>query len=111
MDKRILGVVVGAIAGVIDVIPMMLQKLTWDANLSAFSMWVVVGFFIASTELKLHPILKGLVISYLVLLPSAFIIAWEEPITLLPILIMTTMLGGILGLSIEKLSKRDKPNL
>jgi len=105
MDKRLLGVVAGAIAGVIDVIPMMLQKLTWDANLSAFSMWVVVGFFIASTELKLHPILKGLVISYLVLLPSAFIIAWEEPITLVPILIMTTMLGGILGLSIEKISK------
>lgn len=105
MDKRLLGIVAGAIAGIIDVIPMVLQKLTWDANFSAFSMWIVVGFFIASTELKLHSILKGLVISYLVLIPTAILIVWKDTLSIVPILIMTTILGSLLGLSIEKLSK------
>jgi len=34
------GIVFGIIAGVIDVIPMIFQELTWDANISAFSLWV-----------------------------------------------------------------------
>jgi len=36
--KLIIGLFFGGIAGVIDVIPMIWQKLTWDANLSALSM-------------------------------------------------------------------------
>jgi hypothetical protein len=36
------------IAGVIDVIPMVVQNLTWDANLSAFAHWVVTGFLIST---------------------------------------------------------------
>ena len=51
--KIIYGLLFGAAAGVIDVLPMIIQKLTWDADLSAFFMWVVVGFLIATTELKL----------------------------------------------------------
>lgn len=31
-----IGVISGIIAGIIDVIPMIFQKLTWDANLSVF---------------------------------------------------------------------------
>lgn len=35
--KMKIGIVVGIVAGIVDVIPMVLQNLTWDANLSAFS--------------------------------------------------------------------------
>jgi len=104
INKIILGVLLGMIAGIFDMIPMILQDLTWDANFAAFTMWIVIGFFLGSTKLKLNPILKGLIVSYLVLLPSTFIIGWKEPVTLVPILIMTTILGGILGFSIERLS-------
>ena len=44
MNRIAIGIVFGIIAGIIDVIPMVLQKLTWDANLSAFSMWVMQVF-------------------------------------------------------------------
>jgi len=87
----------GALAGIIDMIPMILQKLTWDANLSAFSMWVVVGFFIATTELKMNSLLKGVIISLLCLLPSAILIGWNNQLSLIPILTITTILGGALG--------------
>gem|GEM_PF-5600971 len=37
MKKTFVGIFLGAIAGIIDVIPMILQDLPWNANLSAFT--------------------------------------------------------------------------
>ena len=105
--KRVqVGIVSGVIAGVIDVIPMLIQKLTWDANLSAFSLWVVSGYLIAVTPLKLKASVKGIFISFLVLLPSAFLIGWREPVSLFPIIIMTSVLGSALGYMIDKYGRR-----
>ena len=53
MNRIAAGIIFGIIAGIIDVIPMIMQNLTWDANLSAFSMWVVIGILIASSNLNL----------------------------------------------------------
>lgn len=97
MTKAKTGIILGIIAGVIDVMPMILMKLTWDANLSAFSMWVVIGFFIATSDLKINPILKGISISFLVLLPIAILIGWRNIMDLIPVVIMMLILGGSLG--------------
>jgi hypothetical protein len=103
MRKIIIGIIFGVIAGIIDVIPMIIQKLTWDANLSAFSMWIVVGFLISIVDLKINSIFKGVLIAFIVLLPTAILIGWKEPISLIPILIMTTILGGLLGFTFNKM--------
>ena len=100
-----LGLLIGVIAGILDVIPMVLQGLTWDANISAFSLWVVSGFMLATSNLKLQPVLKGIVIAFLCLLPSVFIIGWNDPFSLMPIGIMTLILGALLGFSYSKLAK------
>jgi hypothetical protein len=106
MKKNIItGISLGTIAGIIDVIPMVIQKLTWDANISAFLMWVVIGFILSVTELKINSILKGILMSYLVLLPAAILIGWKEPVSLVPILIMTTILGGALGYLFHRTTK------
>lgn len=97
------GIGLGAFAGIIDVIPMILRHLTWDANISAFLMWVVIGFILSITELKINSILRGVLISYLILLPAGILIGWKEPVALIPILFMTTILGGALGYSIHRL--------
>jgi hypothetical protein len=106
MKKTHVGILLGVTAGIIDVIPMLLMKLSWDANLSAFSMWVVIGFLLSVIDLKLKSILKGIIVSLLVLLPNAILIGWNDPMSLLPIIIMTTILGGVLGLMIDKLTKK-----
>ena len=106
MKRNIItGTSLGAIAGIIDVIPMVIQRLTWDANISAFLMWIVIGFILSITELKMNSILKGILISYLVLLPAAILIGWKEPVSLVPILMMTTILGGALGYSFHRFKK------
>ena len=103
MKKIKVGLLLGIVAGVIDVIPMIMQNLTWDANISAFTMWIVVGFLIATIDLNINPIIKGILTAFLVLLPTAILIGWKEPVSLIPIVIMTTVLGGLLGFSINKI--------
>ncbi len=105
MKKIRTGITFGIMAGLIDVIPMVLQNLTWDANFSAFIMWVVNGFFISIVDLNLKPAAKGVVVSFLIILPTAVIIGWKEPFTLIPISIMTLILGSLLGFLIEKYGK------
>jgi hypothetical protein len=45
------------------------------------------------------------VISFLVLIPSLFIIGWKEPRSLIPIFIMTLILGGLSGFVYQKIVK------
>ena len=104
-NKIAVGLLLGVVAGILDLIPMVLQGLTWDANVSAFSLWVVSGFMLATSDLKLQPILKGIVIAFLCLLPSTFIIGWNDPVSLAPIGVMTLILGALLGYSYDKLTK------
>jgi hypothetical protein len=105
MKKLIVGIFIGAIAGVIDLAPMLLQKLSWDADLSAFIMWLVVGFLVSVIDLKINPIQKGLLVSFAVLLPSAVLIGAKEPFSLIPIGIMTLVLGSLVGFMVEKYCK------
>jgi len=104
MKTIIIGIIPGIAAGVIDVTPMIIKKLTRDANISAFLMWVIVGFFIATINLNMNPILKGILIAFLVLTPCAVLIGWKEPKSLIPIFVMTLILGGLLGFLIPRLT-------
>ena len=103
MKRLKVGILLGLIAGIIDVIPMIIQNLTWDANISALAMWIVVGFLIATIDLNINSIIKGILTAFLVLLPTAILIGWKEPVSLIPITIMTIILGGLLGFSIKKI--------
>jgi hypothetical protein len=105
MKKIQLGILLGIIAGIIDVIPMIIQKLTWDANISAFTFWIIAGFLIATTNINLKGILKGLTVSILLLIPLAFIIGGKSPADLIPILIMNVILGSALGFFTDKYGK------
>jgi hypothetical protein len=103
--KIMIGILLGVAAGMIDIVPMIIQKLPIYAILSAFSMWVVLGFLINTSALKMNGALKGLLLSFLVILPTAILIAQTEPVSLIPIGIMTVILGALLGYASDKITK------
>lgn len=105
MNKIRLGILLGVFAGIIDVTLMLIQKLPWDANFSAFAFWIISGFFIATSNIKFKGAIKGVIISSFVLLPSAIIIGWKEPFSLIPIFIMTFILGSIIGHFVDRYGK------
>jgi len=101
MKKIIIGLVIGFFAGFIDVIPMFLQAMKWEAIIAAFIMWIIIGFFIATSDLKMKSIPKGIIISLLIFLPSSIIIGWAQPLDLIPIYILVVLLGGGAGYCIK----------
>jgi len=101
MNLIVVGIFFGAIAGIIDLIPMFVKKLSMDAKASAFALWLVSGFLIATSNVLLPGYLKGIIISFLVLLPSSILIGWKNPKMLFPIFLMTLVLGAALGLVVS----------
>ena len=101
MNKTIKGLIFGAIAGCLDVAPMIFQKLPVEADISAFVMWVVIGYLMVSCDIGIKGIFKGIVLSFLILAPSAVLIGWNNPLNLIPVGIMTLILGAVLGYFLE----------
>ena len=104
--KIIIGLLVGIVMGIIDVIPMVIQKLTWDANLSAFTMWIVIGIIVSLIDIKLNSIIKGILFAFLIITPIAILIGWKQPFMLIPIFSMTFILGGLTGFLTTMLNKK-----
>lgn len=105
--KRIsIGILLGALAGIIDMVPMMIKKIPAEGKISAFIMWIVIGFLVSAIDLKIKPVFKGIVVAILVLLPSAVLIGWNDPSSLVPISLMTILLGGLVGYATDALAKK-----
>jgi hypothetical protein len=104
--KIIVGTLLGVGAGIVDITPMLFQKLPLVSILSAFSMWVALGFIINTSALKIKGALRGLLLSFLVILPTAILIGSEEPLSLIPIGIMTVILSVLLGFVSDKILNR-----
>jgi len=106
MKKAYIGILLGVFAGIIDVIPMIAQELPWSANIAAFLMWTITGFFISTSTLRVYPALKGLIVALLMFTASAPLIGWDDPKTLFTIILPTTIvLGLFLGWAINKFGK------
>ncbi len=93
MKEISIALIIGIIAGIIDVIPMMIQKMERSANLSAFSHWVVLGLIIPFVSWDIAPWLKGLIIAEISAIPVLFMVASKDKKAILPISVMSAILG------------------
>ena len=101
-NRVYLGVILGIIVGVINVLPMILQKISWDASISTFLTWVIVGFFISTTNLRIQGILKGIIISILIFIPSTVFVIESNLTSTIWIILMTLIFGSLLGYLIDR---------
>jgi hypothetical protein len=99
MNEILIALIIGIIAGIIDVIPMILQKMNKYANLSAFFHWVVLGLIIPFVDWDISPWLKGLIIAELSAIPILFMVAADDKKAILPISLMSAVLGVAVGLA------------
>jgi hypothetical protein len=91
---------IGIVAGIIDVLPMIAQKMNWVANLSAFMQWLALGLVIPYVDWPLvAPWLKGAIIALLFAIPILLIVGAEDKKALMPITIMSLLLGAGVGLA------------
>jgi len=93
MNHFLIALAIGCVAGLIDVIPMIIQKLSKTANWSAFIHWVALGLIIPFVHWNMDPWLKGLIIGELATLPVMIIVWPQDKKALIPMVAFSALLG------------------
>ena len=101
MSKLFIAILIGAAAGVIDIIPMLIQRLNKYATISAFLHWVAAGIVIAYLQVPMAPWLTGLIFGELLAIPVAVMVAKDDRKSVPIILGMSTMLGTLIGIAVS----------
>ncbi|MEW6558330.1 MAG: hypothetical protein AB1349_13450 [Elusimicrobiota bacterium] len=102
MNNIIIALIIGVTAGIIDVVPMLIQKLDKFACISAFIHWIVLGLIIPYVNWDIQPWLKGLVIAELTAIPIMIIVYPQDPKAIIPMFIFSAILGVGVGLAGSK---------
>lgn len=97
MKKFLVSLLIGILAGIIDVIPMIFMNFEWNANLSAFLHWVILGIIINYIDFGIRSWLKGFIVAVLSAIPIVLIVEGGILDTFLPILVMSAILGSFVG--------------
>jgi hypothetical protein len=99
MDRLLLSVIIGFVAGIADIIPMIVQKLDRRAIVSAFLQYFFVSIIIVNINLP-HVAwwLQGGLISVAFALPVVLIISAKDRKSIPVILTMSVVLGTLIGI-------------
>ncbi len=97
MNDLLTALIIGVVAGLLDALPMVFQKMDRMAVLSAFFHWVVLGVVIPFVDWAMAPWLKGLVLAELFAVPVVLMVVRDEPKAVLPITVMSALLGAAVG--------------
>lgn len=100
MKNLLLTALVGIVAGVIDILPMIKMKLDKYSILSASVFYITMPFVIFNINLfgSLWW-LKGGIITLVLALPVIFIVLKEEKKSAPPMVVMSIILGTLIGIS------------
>ncbi|MDD5750448.1 MAG: hypothetical protein PHU56_02250 [Candidatus Pacebacteria bacterium] len=105
MRKFLISVFIGILAGVVDVIPMIIQGLDWYSNISAFIFWIVTGVVIAYISLPIKAWLKGLMVAVISALPIMILVFAADAKSVIPMIIMSAVLGSLVGLTTSRYAR------
>lgn len=97
MTKLLIYIVIGVVAGIVDIIPMIIKKMDRFSIISAFVHWVVLGVLIPYVQLPWAGWFKGILIAELSALPIMILVMKDEPESIIPIVTMSAILGAGVG--------------
>lgn len=100
MKIILLTALVGFIAGMIDILPMVKMKLDKYAISSAFIFYFIMPFIIYNTSLfGMVWWLKGSVIALALAIPVIIIVSKEDKNSIPPMVVMSVVLGTLIGVA------------
>ena len=95
----VLTVLIGGVAGVIDVLPMIKMKVDKYSTCSAFVYYLILPFIIFNTNILANIWwLKGGVIGILMAIPIIILVAKEDKKSPIAMTVMSIVLGSIIGM-------------
>ena len=100
MENILLTLLIGIIAGIVDIAPMIKMKIDKYATWSAFVFYFTMPFIIFNLDI-LNSIwwIKGGIICFVLELPILILVAKEDKKGIIPIAIMSIVLGSLIGIA------------
>jgi hypothetical protein len=100
MKEILLTLLIGIVAGVIDVLPMLKMKIDKYSIASAFVFYLILPFIILNTNLfGVVWWLKGGIIGFGLALPVIILAAKDDKKSIFPMTIMSVILGTLIGVA------------
>ncbi len=88
---------IGALAGVFDIIPGIIHGVDIRVTLAGFTFWVGVGLIVAYVSLPIRDWLKGLLVAIVLSIPGLILISVVDAGSVVPMLAITVILGPAVG--------------
>ncbi len=99
MNNLFIAILIGLAAGLIDVIPMIIQKLNKTASISAFIHYFALGLIIPFVNWNIPHWITGVVISVLSAIPFMIIVYPNDKKAIIPMIILSLILGAGIGIA------------
>jgi uncharacterized protein with PQ loop repeat len=100
MDKLLLSIIIGLVAGIVDTIPMIVQKLPRYSTVSAFFHYFFVSIVIVNIDLPHVPWwLEGGLISFALMIPMMIHVGHTDKKPLPIIAANAIVIGTLVGLA------------
>lgn len=99
MSNFIIAILIGIVAGLIDIIPMIIMKLDRVTNISAFVHYFVLGLIIPFVNWELTSWISGIIISIMSALPIMIIVYPKDKKSIILMTIFAIILGAAIGLA------------
>ncbi len=97
MNNLFIAITIGAVAGVIDIMPMIIKKLDKQAIISAFVHYFVLGLIIPFVNWDVSGWIKGVSIALLTAIPIMIIVYPKDKQALIPMIVFSIILGAGIG--------------
>ncbi len=98
MNDILIAIIIGLVAGLIDVIPMLIQKIDKRDCISAFVHYFALGLIIPFVNWDLPPWIKGIIIALLTALPIMIIVYPKDKKAIIPMVLFSFIIGAGIGL-------------
>lgn len=97
MNNFLIALLIGFVAGTIDIMPMIVRKLDKTSCISAFVHYLALGLIIPFVNVDICPWLKGSLIALLTALPIMILVYPKDKKALIPMIIFSLILGAAIG--------------
>ena len=96
-SKLSASLMIGFGAGVIDILPGVLNGVDIRVTVAGFSFWVTTALVVAYVSLPLKHWQKGLLISSLLAIPGVVLLSLVHPDSVIAMIVLTVFLGALVG--------------
>ena len=106
MRNALVIVMVGLVAGLLDLIPLVMVGAPLFNMVAIMVFWLVAVLFMAKVTLLRNPLLNGLAVAVLIMLPVVMTVYTVNPKDFVPMLSMAVILGPLSGFAVSRGMKK-----